>query len=79
MEVEFSERKKQSKFMYPSCFDGYATLQNKTKQKKVQAIRERQNAAEERRLKAARRAMEHRMVFTINGEDEAEVEKAIRG
>lgn len=48
-------------------------------EKTQQAIRERQNAAEERRLKAARRAMEHRMVFTINGEDEAEIEKAIRG
>ena len=24
LEVEFSEKKKQCKFMYPSCFDGYS-------------------------------------------------------
>lgn len=40
LEVDFSEKKKHCKFMYPSCFDGYVT-----------------------KLRAARRAMEHRAVY----------------
>lgn len=90
LEVEFPEKKKQSKFMYPSCFDGYASLENKAKQRRLQAdleawkkendvyvkesliqeyektqqeIRDRKIAAEEKKLRAARRSMEHRMVF----------------
>lgn len=90
LEVDFAEKKKQCKFLYPSCFDGYARLENKAKQRRIQAdleawkqetgalqkeqmrqeyektqqeILERKNAAEEKKLRAARRAMEHRMVY----------------
>jgi len=76
--------------LYLSCFDGYAKLENKAKQRRVQAdlekwktesgatqkeelrreyektqqeIRERRDAAEERKIKAAKRAMEHRTVY----------------
>ncbi len=90
LEVDFPEKKKHCKFLYPSCFDGYAMLENKTKQRRVQQdlevwkkesgalreeemrlayektqqeILERKNAAEEKKLRAAKRAMEHRMVY----------------
>ena len=90
LEVEFTEKNKKSKFMYPSCFDGYVILENRVKQKKAmtdleqwkvesgvytteemrqeyektqQEIRERRMAAEEKKLRAAKRSMEHRAVY----------------
>ena len=36
LEVDFPERNKKSKFSYPSCFNGFLTLENGQKQAEVQ-------------------------------------------
>ncbi|MGN0386290.1 MAG: hypothetical protein ACI4EX_10455 [Lachnospiraceae bacterium] len=90
LEVDFSERGKVSKFVYPSCFYGFLTLEECNLQaeidavveiwkqesgvekkeelrhqyeKTMQSIEARRLAAEEKKLKAAQRAMEHRTTY----------------
>lgn len=36
LEVEFPEKKKHCKFLYPSCFNGYVRLENREKQRRAQ-------------------------------------------
>lgn len=90
LEVDFLKKNKKSKFVYPSCFNGFLMLKNEEKQKEVQRdleqweaesgaawkeelrhrsektmqeIRVRQAAVEEKKLRAAQRAMEHRSAY----------------
>ena len=91
LEVEFPEKNKKSKFAYPSCFDGFLSLEGSELETEVQAavgqwreesgaderealihryektmraIQSRQAAAEEKKLKAAQKAMEHRSNYS---------------
>ena len=100
LEIDFPERGKKSKFVYPSCFDGFLILKNEVKreemlkdleqwkiengvvqkeelrhryEKTMQEIRARQIAAEEKKLKAVQRAMEHRS--TYNNDERAKRNK----
>lgn len=90
LQVKFFEGSKTSKFVYPSCFDGFLMLENKEKQADIQknleqwkvesganqkeklkrqyektmlGIKTRRIAAEEKKLKATQRMMEHRITY----------------
>ena len=90
LEVDFIERGKVSKFMYPGCFHGFLTIEDsnlqseiavvvenwkrdsdvvqkeelkKQYEKTIQGIEARRKAAEEKKLKAAQRSMEHRSAY----------------
>ena len=91
LEVDFKEKGKVSKFPYPSCFNGFLTVEDCDLQaeitsvvevwkqesgavqkeelrhqyeKTMQGIEARRLAAEEKKLKAAQRAMEHRFTYS---------------
>lgn len=91
LEVDFTEKGKVSKFVYPSCFNGFLTLEKSKLQseidsvievwkqesgavrkeelrhqyeKTIQGIEARRIAAEEKKLKAAQRAMDHRSSYS---------------
>lgn len=90
LEVIFAGNGKQSKFIYPSCFYGFLTLENEEKQEALakdlrqwrlengvrhkeelknqqdrttQAIKARRLAAEDKKIKAAQKSMEHRTTY----------------
>ena len=89
--VDFTEKGKVSKFPYPSCFNGFLTVEDSDLQteiasvlevwkqesgtvqkeelrnqyeKTMQGIAARRLAMEEKKLKAAQRAMEHRSAYS---------------
>lgn len=91
LEVEFIEKGKVSRFLYPDCFYGFLTIEDsglqleieavvedwkqdrgviqkeklrKQYEKNMRSIEARRLAAEEKRLKAAQRAMEHRFTYS---------------
>lgn len=90
LEVIFTGNGKHSKFIYPSCFYGFLTLENEEKQEALakdlrqwrlengvrqkeelksqqerttQAIKARRLAAEDKKIKAAKKSMEHRTTY----------------
>lgn len=96
LEVKFLNGNKESRFVYPSCFNGFLTLEDERKhaetekdlelwktesgivqkeelrnrhEKTTEAIEARKTAAEEKKLQAARRTMEHRIEY-INARQE---------
>lgn len=91
LQVDFVEKGKESKFPYPSCFNGFLTMEDYEMQpeissavevwkvesgavqkeelrhqyeKTIQGIEARRLAAEDKKLKAAQRAMEHRAAYS---------------
>lgn len=91
LEVDFTEIEKISKFAYPSCFNGFLTIEDgslqqeietvvevwkqesgaaqkeelmKQYEKTLKGIKARRLAAEEKKMKAAQRAMEHRSMYS---------------
>ena len=91
LEVDFMEKGKASKFSYPSCFNGFLSMEDNELQpeissavevwkvesgaaqkeelrhqyeKTMQGIEARRLAAEDKKMKAAQRAMEHRSAYS---------------
>ena len=91
LEVDFMEKGKVSKFPYPSCFNGFLTMEDyelqleissvvevwkvesgaiqkeelrRRYEKTMQGIEARRLAVEDKKLKAAQRAMEHRSTYS---------------
>lgn len=91
LEVDFIEKGKVSRFLYPDCFYGFLTIEDSGLQLEIEAVVEdwkqdrgviqkekikkqyektmrsieaRRLAAEEKKLKAAQRALEHRSTYS---------------